>query len=82
MQGIQVIGAMARIAQGIPQAAAFDFVNFQEFLKRGLEAAGFSQKIIREDDEAEEERRARAEAQAAMEGRQAAMRQREMVARN
>jgi hypothetical protein len=79
MQGIQIIGAMAQMARGIPQAAAaFDFVDFQEFLKRGLESAGLSQKIIREDDEVEEERRARAEAEAAM----AAMQQQAMATQN
>ena len=83
MQGIQIIGAMAQMARGIPQASgAFDFVNFQEFLKRGLESVGLSQKIIREDDEVEEERRARAEAQAAMEEKQAAVLQQEMVTQN
>jgi hypothetical protein len=66
MQGIQIIGAMAQLAQAVPQIAeAFDYVNAGEILKRGLEGSGISQLAINEEEDVQKIRQARAEAQAA-----------------
>jgi hypothetical protein len=65
-QGLQVAGAIAQLAP-----AALDVVDFDEAMKNGLEGAGTSQLVIREDEDIEKIRQARAQAEA--QARQQAM---------
>jgi hypothetical protein len=63
MSGLQVAAGIAQIAQAVPQAAeAFDYVDFSEVLKKGFEAGGSSQLVIREEDDVRKIREARARA--------------------
>ncbi|MDR2662707.1 MAG: head-tail connector protein [Treponema sp.] len=74
MQGIEVMSAMAKIAQAVPQLAeVFDYVNGPEIMKRLFEAVGMSQLAIREDDEVQTIQQARAQAQAAAAEQERAM---------
>jgi len=83
MQGLQIMGALANIAKAVPDVAgAFDYVNTEEIIKRGFDSAGASQLIIREDDDVEALRQARAEQQAAMMQQQQQMQAQEMLAKN
>jgi hypothetical protein len=83
MQGLQVMGAMAQMAQAVPQIQeAFDFVDASVFFKKGFEAAGVSQLVIREDDDVAKIREARAQAQAAAAEQQALLQQRQDLMKN
>jgi hypothetical protein len=81
MQGLQIMGALAQMAQAVPQIAeAFDYVDAPEILKNGFEAGGMSQLAIREDDDVRKIREARAAAQqAAMEQQTALQRQQDVI---
>jgi carbamoylphosphate synthase large subunit len=83
MQGIQVMAALANMAQAVPGIQeAFDWVNAPEILKRGFEAAGTSELVIREDDEVQAIQQARAQAQAAAMQQQMAMQQQQDLMKN
>jgi hypothetical protein len=83
MQGIQIMSAMAQMAQAIPQIAkSFDYVNFPVMLKKAFESAGISQLAIREDDEVQQIWQAQAEAQARAAEEQAMMEQQAQIAQN
>jgi hypothetical protein len=83
MQGIQIMGALAQMAQAIPQIQeAFDYVDAEGVLKRGFESVGVSQMVIREDDDVKAIRQARMLAQAQAAEREAMARQQEEIARN
>jgi hypothetical protein len=83
MQGLQIAAGVAQIAQGVPQAMeAFDFVDFSEMLKSGFENASINQKVIREDDDVQRIREARAAAQAQMAAQQEAAQQQQLLAQN
>jgi hypothetical protein len=59
VQGLSLVNAVAQIA---PEA--LDVVDFDEMVKTGLEGAGTSQFVIREDEDIAAIRKARAQAQA------------------
>jgi hypothetical protein len=83
LQGIEVMGALAKIAQAVPQLTeAFDYINGPEILKRAFESGGMSQLTIREDDEVREIRQAREQAAAAAMQQQQAMAQQQELMRN
>jgi len=83
MQGLEVMGALANIAKAVPDVAqAFDYVNAEEIVKRGFNSAGASQLIIRENDEVQAIRKARAEQEAAMMRAQQQMQAQELLAKN
>lgn len=83
MQGLQVMGALAQMAPAVPQIAeAFDYVDASEILKNGFEAGGMSQLAIREEEDVQKIRQARAEAQAAMEQQQIALQQQQDMVKN
>jgi hypothetical protein len=83
MQGIQIIGALANLAQAVPQIGeAFDYVNAAELLKRGLETSGISQLVINEEDDVQKIRQARAEAQAAQQQLALQQQQQELLVKN
>jgi hypothetical protein len=83
MQGLQIAAGIAQIARAVPQAMeAFDYVDFSVMLKSGFEAGGMSQMAIREDDDVQRIRAARAQAQAQAEQAEAALRQQQLIAQN
>jgi hypothetical protein len=83
MQGIQIMQALAQIAPAVPSiAGAFDYVDGSVLLKKGFEAAGVSQLVIREDEDVEKERRARAEAEAALARQREAMAEKQLLTQN
>jgi hypothetical protein len=83
MQGIQIMGALAQMAQAVPQIAeAFDYVDTPEILKTGFEAGGVSQLVIREEDDVQKIREARAAAQQAAMQQQIALQQQQDVIKN
>jgi hypothetical protein len=83
MQSIQIMQGLAQMAQAVPQIAeAFDYVDAAVLLKNGFEAGGTSQLAIREEDDVQKIRQARAEAQAQAAQQQAAMQQQQMIAQN
>jgi len=83
MQGLQIMGVLANIAKAVPDVAqAFDYVNTEEIVKRGFDSAGASQLIIREDDDVQALRQARAEQQAAMVQAERQMQAQELLAKN
>jgi hypothetical protein len=83
MQGIQLMGALAQMAQAVPQIMeVFDYVDGVELLKKGFESAGISQMVVREDDDVMAIRQARAEAQAAQAEAQMQMQQQAEIMRN
>jgi hypothetical protein len=83
MQGIQIMGALAQLAGAVPQIAeAFDYVDTSVILKRGFEAGGVSQLAIREEDDVQKIRQARAEAQAQAAQQQQALMQQQAIMQN
>jgi hypothetical protein len=83
MQGIQIMGALAQLAPAVPQIAeAFDYVDASVILKKGFEAGGMSQLAIREEDDVQKMRQARAQAQAEAAQQQAMMQEQEAVMKN
>jgi hypothetical protein len=83
MQALQIAAGIAQIAGAVPQAAeAFDYVDFSELLKNGFEAGGSSQLVIREDEDVQRIRAARAQAQAQAAEQQAALQQEQIIAQN
>ncbi|MDR2020665.1 MAG: head-tail connector protein [Treponema sp.] len=83
MQGIQIMGALAQMARAVPQIAeAFDYVDASQILRNGFESGGMSQLAIREDEDVQRIRQARAEAQAAMEQQQLALQQQQELLKN
>ena len=83
MQGLQVMGALAEMAPAVPQIAeAFDYVDASQILKNGFESGGMSQLAIREEDDVQKIRQARAEAQAQALQQQAAMQQQQDLLKN
>jgi hypothetical protein len=69
-QGLGIAGGVAQLA---PQA--LDVIDFDQLVKTGLEGAGVSQLIIREDEDIEKIRQARAQAQAQAQQQAMAMEQ-------
>jgi hypothetical protein len=83
MQGIQVMGALAQMAQAVPQIQeSLEYVDASVILKKGFEAGGMSQLAIREDDDVAKIREARARAQAAAAQEAKAMQQQENIIKN
>jgi hypothetical protein len=83
MQGIQVMGALAGMAPNVPQIAeSFDYVDASVILKKGFEAGGMSQLAIREEDDVQKIRQARAQAQAAMAEQERQMQKQEQMVKN
>ncbi|MDR1909666.1 MAG: head-tail connector protein [Spirochaetaceae bacterium] len=83
MTGIQIMGALASVAQAAPSLMeAFDYIDGGEILKKGFSWSGVSEKVIREEDDVAEIRRARAEAQAAERERQDLAERRKELAQN
>lgn len=76
-QGIQLIGALAKLEQ-----SALDVVNFDRALKAGLEGAGFPQNAINEESDIEEARAARAALQARIRQQALAMEQQKAIMGN
>jgi hypothetical protein len=77
VQGLSLVNAIAQIA---PEA--MDVVDFDELVKNGLEGAGTSQLIIREDEDIAAIRQARAQAQAQAQQQAAAMEQQKNILGN
>jgi hypothetical protein len=83
MQSIQIMGALAQLAPAIPQIAeAFDYVDASVILKNGFGAGGMSQLAIREEDDVQKIRQARAEAQAQAAQQQMMMQQQQALMKN
>jgi len=83
MQGIQIMGALAQLAPAIPQIAeAFDYVDASVIMKKGFEAGGMSQLAIREEDDVQKLRQARAQAQMEAAQQQQMMQEEEAVMKN
>jgi hypothetical protein len=76
-QGLQLVGMIAQVAP-----AALDVVDFDEAVKTGLEGVGASQLIIREDEDIEKIRQARAQAQAQALAEQRALEQQKNILGN
>ncbi|MDR3161348.1 MAG: head-tail connector protein [Spirochaetaceae bacterium] len=76
-QGLNLMGMIAQVA---PEA--LDVVDFDELAKTGLEGAGVSQLIIREDRDIEAIRQARAQAQAQAQQQALAMEQQKNILGN
>jgi pyruvate carboxylase len=74
---------LAQMARVVPQIAeAFDYVDAAVLMKSGFEAGGATRRAIREEDDVQKIRQARAEAQAAAAQQQQAMEQQQMVLQN
>ncbi|GHV91622.1 head-to-tail joining protein [Spirochaetia bacterium] len=83
MQSIQIMGALAQLAGAVPQIAeAFDYVDIPVLLKSGFESGNVSQLVIREEDDVQKIRQARAEAQAQAAQQQMALQQQQAVMQN
>jgi hypothetical protein len=83
MQSIQIMQALTQLAQAVPQVMeAFDYVDVAVLLKNGFEAGGTSQLAIREEDDVQKIRQARAEAQAQAAQQQALMQEQQLIAQN
>jgi hypothetical protein len=83
MQALQIASMIAQISQAVPAAAeAFDYVDFSQLLKSGFDSGGSSQLIIREDDDVERIRAARAQAAAQAAAQEQAMQQQALIAQN
>ena len=83
MQGLQVMGALAKMAQAVPGIQeSFDWINAPEILKNAFRNAGTSELIIREDDEVAAIQQARAQAEAAAVQQQLAVQQRQDLMKN
>jgi hypothetical protein len=83
MQGLQVMSALANMAKAVPQIQeAFDYVDTSVLLKSGFEAGGISQLTIREEEDVQAIRQARAQAQAQAMEQQAALQQQENLMKN
>jgi len=76
-QAINLVGAVGNLT-----AEALDVVDFDQLIKRGMEGAGVSQFIIREDDDIAKIRQARAEQQAQAQQQAAAMEQQKNIMGN
>jgi hypothetical protein len=76
-QGLQIVGMIAQI-----EPSARDVVDFDQMTKTGLEGAGVSQLIIREDDDIAKIRQARAQAEAQAQQQALAMEQQKNVLGN
>jgi hypothetical protein len=76
-QGVQLIGAVAQMAP-----AALDVVDFDQMIKKGLEGAGISRIIIREDEDIEQIRRVREEMQARQQQQAMALEQQKNILSN
>jgi hypothetical protein len=83
MQGLQIAAGIAQIARTVPQATeAFDYVDFSELLRKGFESGGMSQTTIREDDDVQKIRAARAQAAAQAQAEAQALQQQQIIAQN
>jgi hypothetical protein len=83
MQSIQIMGALAQLAPAVPQIAeAFDYVDASVLLKNGFEAGGVSQLAIREEEDVQKIRQARAQAQAEAAQQQMMMQQQQELVKN
>jgi hypothetical protein len=76
--GINLLGAVAKIAG----PTALDVVDFDQMVKTGLEGAGMSQRIIREDEDIAAIREARAQMEAQAQQQAAAMEQQKNILGN
>ncbi|MDR1239562.1 MAG: head-tail connector protein [Treponema sp.] len=76
-QSLQIAGAIGQIAP-----AALDVVDFDEMMKNGIEGAGISQLVIREDEDVAKIRQARIQAEAEARRQALAMEQQKNVLGN
>jgi hypothetical protein len=83
MQSIQVMSALAQMAQVVPGVQeAFDYVDASVLLKKAFESAGLSQLAIREDDDVAAIQQQRAQQQMAQAQLQMAQQQEAEVMQN